>query len=218
MNSIAKKQIVAITGLLLIIFLIGHLAGNFLIFAGPTVFNAYADKLAGLRPGLYVMEVMLAVIFVVHLSLTAMVVVENRRARRNTYAAYQRKGQRSLASRLMPFTGSAILIFLIWHLVDFTFSDHHGDRSILADGQSYGLFGVVYNSFLDPIHGALYIIAMFCVGFHLMHGIQSSFQTYGFNHPKYTPQIKQWSMAIGFLVAVLYSAIPVAIRLGFVRY
>lgn len=218
MNSIAKKQVVAITGLLLIGFLIAHLAGNFLIFAGPTAFNAYADKLAHLRPGLYALEVLLAIIFVVHLSLTAQVVIENRKARREKYTKYSPKGQRSLASRLMPFTGSIILIFIIWHLLDFTFTDHHGDRSILADGQSYGLFGVVYNSFLDPIHGALYILAMCCIGFHLMHGIQSAFQTYGFNHPKYTPQIRQWSFAIGFLIAVLYSAIPVAIRLGFVGY
>jgi succinate dehydrogenase / fumarate reductase cytochrome b subunit len=191
MNSIAKKQVVAITGLLLIGFLIAHLAGNFLIFAGPTAFNAYADKLAHLRPGLYALEVLLAIIFVVHLSLTAQVVIENRKARREKYTKYSPKGQRSLASRLMPFTGSIILIFIIWHLLDFTFTDHHGDRSILADGQSYGL---------------------------LMHGIQSAFQTYGFNHPKYTPQIRQWSFAIGFLIAVLYSAIPVAIRLGFVGY
>src|SRR3989338_1683764 len=80
-SSIGKKQIVAVTGFLLILYLIIHLAGNCFIFWGPKMFNAYADALHGLRPFLYVVEVALAAVFIIHIYFTYLVVLENLRAR-----------------------------------------------------------------------------------------------------------------------------------------
>src|SRR3989338_121586 len=188
-SSIGKKQIVASTGLLLIFFVIGHLAGNLLIYLGPEVFNHYAEKLEHLRPGLNIVEFGLLAVFVIHLWLTAVIVIENYSARPVGYSVNKPAGDRSLAARLMPYTGTIILAFVIWHLLDFTFIDKEGPRSVLADGKSYAIYGVVYNSFFDLAHSLLYIIAMVALGFHLSHGIQSFAQTFGFNHPKYTPMI-----------------------------
>lgn len=217
-SSIGKKQVVAVTGLLLNLFVIAHLAGNLLIFLGPDVYNSYSKKLTSLRPGLYVVEFGLLWIFLVHLYTTAILVLENIKARGTTYSVSQDTGSRSITARLMSYTGSVIFAFVLWHLLDFTFVDQHGPRSILADGKSYGLFGVVYNSFLDPVHSLLYVIAMIAVGMHLSHGIQSFFQTFGYNHPRYTPCIKRSSEFIAFVITIAYSAIPVAVLNGFIRY
>lgn len=209
MSSIGKKQVVATTGLLLIIFLIGHLAGNLFIYAGPETFNNYAKKLAGLRPFLYLIEIPLAAVFLIHIYITLLLVLENFRARDKRYAVSRAVGQRSLATRLMPYTGTIVFLFVIWHLLDFTFSDHHGPRAIMPDGRDLGLYGVVYNSFTSPWHSFGYIVAMMAIGFHLAHGIQSFFQTFGVNHPVYTVMIQNTSNALGILMAVAYSSIPV---------
>lgn len=214
-SSIGKKQIVAATGLVLILFVIGHLAGNLFIYSGAEGYNHYAQKLASLRPGLYWVEFLLFIIFITHLFVTALLVLENIKARPIRYASYKPSPDRSLAARLMPYTGTFIFLFVIWHLLDFTFIDKHGARSILADGQSYGLYGVVYNSFLNPVHSGFYILAMMCVGFHLAHGVQSFFQTFGFNHPVYFPWIKKISNAFGVLIALGYSLIPIYILSAF---
>jgi len=210
-SSIGKKQIVAITGLMLIGFVITHLAGNLLIFLGPDVFNQYAQKLQNLRPGLYLIEAFLLYIFVVHLWFTALIVYDNIKARPIPYTVNKSSPQRSLATRLMPYTGMAILAFVIWHLLDFTFIDQHGLRSVLSDGKSYGIYGIVYNSFKDPLHSTLYIAAMLALGFHLSHALQSTIQTLGFLNPKYADNIKKFSNALGFFVAVAYSSIPIYI-------
>lgn len=208
-SSIGKKQIVAITGLLLILFLIGHLAGNLFIFAGPAAFNGYAKKLAGLRPGLLVVEFGLLGVFLIHAFTTLVLVLENIKAAGGSrYAVANSRGQRSWATKLRVYTGLFLLAFVVWHLLDFTFSDHHGPRSLL-DGESLGLYGVVYSSFLNPIHSALYIIAMGCLGFHLAHGVQSFMQTFGFNHPKYTPIVHGVSNVFAFLLSAGFSSIPI---------
>ena len=216
-SSISKKQTVALTGLTLNLFVVGHMAGNLFIYGGPAAFNGYAKKLAGLRPGLYLIELGLAWIFLIHLHTTLLLVLENIKARGTPYAVTTDVGNRSIATKLMPYTGSVIFAFVLWHLLDFTFTDHHGPRSILADGQSYGLFGVVYNSFKDPIHSLLYILAMLAVGLHLSHGIQSFFQTYGFNHPAYTPLIKKFSETVAFVIAAIYISIPIAVMNGIIK-
>ena len=214
-SSIGRKQIVAVTGILLILFLVGHLAGNLLIYLGPEAFNAYAKKLAGLRPGLYVVEAGLLLIFLIHMFVTALLVLENINARPVRYKVQKPVGERSTATRLMPYTGTIILIFIVWHLLDFTFADKHGNLSILPDGKDYGLFGVVYNAFSNPWHSYFYIITMMAIGFHLSHGVQSFCQTFGFVGSTTTPLVRNISNAIGLIIAVGYSTIPIYVLVHF---
>lgn len=207
-SSIGRKQIVATTGLLLILFIIGHLAGNLLFLLGPKAFNAYAHKMASLRPGLYVVEAGLGLIFFLHIFVTALLVIENVKSRGlSRYAVDKARGQRSLATRIMPYTGTILFIFLAQHLMDFTFIDKHGPRSYV-NGESYELYGVVFNAFLDPLHSALYILAMGSLGFHLSHGVQSFLQTFGVNRPGLTSMIKNISVGFGLLIAFGFSSIP----------
>ena len=217
-SSIGKKQIVASTGLLLIIFVAGHLFGHLFIYGGPACYNNYSAFLIRLRPTLYLIEFLLLIIFLVHMFVTAWLVWDNVQARGKPYAVYKPVGERSLAAKLMPCTGTLILAFVIWHLLDFTLVNHDGPRSILPDGKPAGLYGVVYNSFMDPLHSFFYIAAMMAVGFHLAHGIQSFFQTFGFNHPRYTPGIRKISNFLGILIAILYSLIPIYVLLDSGKY
>jgi len=212
-SSITKKQIVAATGLGLIGYVIAHLVGNFLIYKGPAALNGYAEFLASLRPGLFLIELILFGIFVSHMYFTYLVILENILARGTGYKVYKSVGERSWATRLMPYTGTVILAFVVWHIFDFTLTDHRGPRSVMPNGQSLGLYGIVYNSFRDPIHSSFYIVAMICLGLHLSHAIQSCFQTFGFNHPKYTPYIEKASNFLGFLIAAGYITIPVWVLL-----
>lgn len=212
-SSIGKKQLVAVSGLILILFVIGHLAGNLFIYGGPEVFNAYSKKMTDLRPALYVVEIGLFIIFIIHLYVTAWLVWENIQARGKGYAVYKPVGKRSLATRLMPYTGTAVLAFVIWHLWDFTFIEHTGPRSFMPDGAQRGLYAIVYNAFSNPLHSFLYIVAMIAVGLHLAHGVQSFVQTFGLNHPRYTPVIKKVSNTLGTLIALAYSSIPVYVLL-----
>ena len=216
-SSIGRKQIVATTGLLLILFIIAHLAGNLLIYLGPEAFKNYAKKLASLRPGLYLVEVALAAVFIIHIYATTFLVLENIAARSQRYAITRIKGERSLATRLMPYTGVYLLLFLIWHLLDFTFVDKHGPQSFLH-GESYGLYGIVVNSFSDPVHSLLYVAAMMCLGLHLGHGVESFMQTFGINNPQCTPKIKAFSYWFGFLIAWGYSSIPIYVLMQYKIY
>jgi len=210
-SSIGKKQVVAVTGLCLILFLIGHLLGNLFIYAGPEAFNHYAEKLANLRPGLFLIEAGLAYIFFVHIFFTFLVVIDNYRSRPIRYAVYQSSERRSLATRLMPFTGMIILGFVIWHLLDFTFVDPvvRAARSLIY-GRDFGVYGVVFNAFTNPIHSVLYVIAMIAVGFHLSHAIQSVAQTFGCNRFG-AGRIKNLSNMVGAVIAIAFSSIPIFI-------
>ncbi len=210
-SSIGKKQIVAATGLCLILFLIGHLFGNLFIFGGPEAFNHYAEKLANLRPGLFVVEAGLAVIFCVHIYLTLLLVRENLRARPVRYQVDRSSEQRSLSTRLMPVTGGIIFVFLAWHLLDFTFSDHQGTRAWVG-GEDLGLYGVVYNSFKNPWHSLFYIVAMIAVGFHLNHAVESVAQTFGCSE-KVMRMVKTVSRIVSFGVGTAFSAIPLYVLL-----
>jgi succinate dehydrogenase / fumarate reductase, cytochrome b subunit len=212
-SSIGKKQVVAVTGVLLMLYLVAHLLGNLFIFVGPKAFNTYANTLASFRPGLYVIEVALLFVFLIHIWFTVLVVLENiRSAGMTRYSVANAKSHRSWATRLRVYTGIFILAFVVWHIMDFTLIDHHGARSFIGQ-KSFGLYGVVFNSFLNPVHSALYILAMISIGFHLAHGVQSCVQTFGYNHPTYAPMIRNAGNWFGILIAVGFSSIPVYVMI-----
>lgn len=221
-SSVFRKQVIAVTGLAMVGFLVAHLSGNLLIYAGPDAFNSYAEKLHALGPLLWVMRIGLIVSVALHVWLTITLVLENRKARPQGYAVDEPKGNRNIATVLMKYTGVFIIIFLCLHLYDFTFGNRSGPQSVIAglgNGESLGLFGLVWNSFkfTDPIgwiRVPVYLIAVTGVGLHLSHGIQSVVQSLGFHHPRYTPLIRKASIAIGALLALGFGLIPVYVMLA----
>ena len=206
-SSIGKKQVVAVTGLFLILFLIFHLSGNFLIYRGPEAFNAYAEFLEHLGAIKWAARLGLIALFLVHIVFTAMVVIENRRARPRGYAVVKSVGKRSLATRLMPYTGTLIVVYLLVHISDYTLATHSGPPA-MVNGQDMGLYGVVYNSFQTPVRVAFYVLAMMAIGLHLVHAIQSVVQTFGFHHPVYSVWVKRVGWAVGIAIALGFASIP----------
>ncbi len=209
--SIVKKQIVAITGLGLAGFVVFHLSGNLLIFLGPDTFNGYAAKLEGLGEFKWLPRIGLVVFAIVHVYFTVLVVLENREARGSRYAMQNDFGSTNWAKRTMIFSGLLVFFFIFIHLGDFTLPEKTGPTTVVpgvTDGDSLGLYGLVWNSFLVWWRALFYVLAVCCVGMHISHGIQSVFQTLGINHPIYTPLIKHASLAVGIVVAAGFSAIP----------
>ncbi len=151
----------------------------------------------------------MGLLFFVHVERVTVLIVQNIRAKGGLkrYIVDNSKGPRSWATRLMPYSGTYLLLYLIWHLYDFTWSNHEGSRSII-NGKSYGLYGVVVNSFKDPLHSWLYVLAMCFLGLHLAHGVQSFIQTFAFNDTHVTRGLKKFSRLFAVAMVIGYSSIP----------
>jgi len=210
-SSIFRKQLVAITGLIIVGFIFIHLAGNLMVFAGPEKYNHYSEMLLSMGELLWLVRIVLIVAAVVHIGLTLQLAHENMRARGTRYAVYEPVGDRSFATKTMKYTGILIFLFLFIRLFDFTFADKTGDKSIvtgLNDGESLHLFGLVWTAFNNPLRALFYVVVMAAVGLHMAHGVESLFQTLGFNHDRYTPRLRKLSLVIGIVVAAGFITIP----------
>ena len=150
--------------------------------------------------------------FILHIGFTINLVITNKKARVDRYYKYQNhRSESSLATQLMPLSGSIILIYIIFHLLDFSLADKVG----IIEGIDYGLYGLVINTLKDPIHAALYIISMASVGLHMYHAFQSVFQTFGFMSNNNQRRFVLASKALGVAITLGYSSIPVYIMINF---
>jgi len=198
-TAVGKKLLMAVTGLSFCGFLGAHLAGNLTLYGGADAFNSYAEHLHSLGPLLTVAELGLLALFVVHVLTGLVLFFQNLKARPQRYAVDRCAGGRTLGSRTMPYTGLLILLFIIYHLMNFHFVDKSGTT----------IFAIVAGTFASPVHMVLYIAAMVVVALHVSHGFWSLFQTLGANHPKYMPAIKVLGLLFALVVAVGFGFIPI---------
>lgn len=196
-SSVGKKQLMAVTGLCLCLFLVVHILGNLLLFSGPEKFNGYARFLEE-SPLLYPAEVGLALLFAVHIALGVRVTLENWRARPARYVVQASEGTRTLASRTMWLSGGVTFVFLVLHLVHFKLADRTGTT----------LYHIVVDAFQSLPYVAGYVVAVCVLGLHVGHGLQSAFRSLGFVHPRTTPLVTWASRLFGVAVAVGYSSLP----------
>ena len=225
-SSVFKKQIVAVTGLIMVGFIIAHLAGNLLVFAGPEAFNSYTEKLHDLGELLWLARGGLLVALILHVYFTIQLVKENRQARGGRYDVEKTKrgDATQLARRYMVLTGVVVFGALLFHLNHFALPSKGEDnvKTFLPSETGevpMGLYGLVMNAFGNPEYYnyllvPFYIVFVFAVGAHLTHGVQSLFQSLGFHHDRYTPYIDKISIALGIIVALGFSTIPVFILLS----
>lgn len=185
-SSIGRKQLVAVTGLLLCGFLVSHLLGNFLLLMGADAFNLYAYKLMSLGGLLYLAEVGLAVIFLLHLYLAIKLNIENVKARGGVkrYEKKKNTGRGStFMSLTMPYTGVVLLIFIILHINALKLGTHY---EVLVDGTAMrDMYRTTIEYFQNVWNVVWYVFAMSCAALHTSHGFASAFQSMGWNHPKY---------------------------------
>jgi succinate dehydrogenase / fumarate reductase cytochrome b subunit len=219
-TSVGKKSIVAITGALLLGFVIAHMLGNLQIFLGADRINSYAKTLQDLGGLLWVARIGLLVAFVVHIAMAIKLTLENKAARPVPYAV-NKVHHATLASRIMPYTGTVILAFVIYHLLHFTLASFNPEYKQLMDDQGrHDGYKMVIAGFSNPLSSLFYILAQACLALpigHLSHGIFSIFQTLGVNHPNIDGRIKLASFGVSMVIFLGNSSIPVAVLAGVIK-
>ena len=211
-SSIGKKFMMAITGSFLLIFLIIHLVGNVTLFFGPNAFNAYVSTLDVVKPLIRVIELVLLAAFVIHIFNGLKLWLENKRAKGVEYNVSGSSENSSLFSRTMALTGSIVFIFLVTHLGTFFWRFNVHDPMGFASNHQY--YDIVVYFFGLWWYAVLYVIAMIFLGYHLNHGFQSAFQTFGWNHNRYTPIIKKIGTIYAIIMAAGFASMPLYFLLG----
>jgi succinate dehydrogenase / fumarate reductase cytochrome b subunit len=210
-TSTGSKILVALTGLAMVGFLAGHLAGNLLALVGPDIYNEYSHALIS-NPLLIPVEIGLIAILLMHMGTAVSVVLRGRQARPERYAVKKWAGgpsRKSLSSTSMIVTGVIILGFLLLHLRTFKFGPWYTDP---ATGYR-DLYTLLVEVFQNPGYVLFYVVCMVLVGMHLRHGLSSSFQSLGLMPRSWTGRILRTGAVVALIVAAGFTLIPVYIYL-----
>jgi succinate dehydrogenase / fumarate reductase cytochrome b subunit len=228
-SSIGKKILMGLTGLFLITFLIVHCSINAMIFFndGGETFNHWAHFM-GSNLIIRIMEIGLFLGLILHIIQGLVLTLQNNKARPIKYAKNNASSNSKWYSRSMGLLGTLILIFLIIHLYHFWTPSRFGGMWGIHELQETTLS--TYNN--QPVHDLyaemqkvfegnlliviIYVLGVFSLGWHLLHGFQSAFQTFGINHKRYTPIIKVVGIAFSIIVPLVFALMPVAIYCGWV--
>lgn len=197
----------AVTGVILAVFVIGHLLGNLQIFIGPERFNSYASTLKSLPELLWAVRITLLVSVILHIWSSIQLAVVKSEARPLGYVRSKSTAS-SYASRTMYMSGPILAAFIIYHLMQFTIGIG-GTPYMESDP-----YGNVINGFRVPAVSLFYIIAMLLLCLHLRHGLASFVQSLGFHHPRYTPRLKTAASIVATLIFFGFISIPAAVLAG----
>jgi succinate dehydrogenase / fumarate reductase cytochrome b subunit len=214
-SSLGKKLIMGITGLFLISFLVVHATLNSFIFFndGGVLFNEGAEFMAH-NPVIRAMEIVLFIGIILHIVQALILTMQNNKARPVKYAVNNGKANSTWYSRSMGLLGTLLLLFLIIHLKHFWVVSRFTDE--ITSGKET-LYGEMLEVFENPLIVIVYVLGVISLGYHLLHGFQSSFQTLGLNHPKYTPAIKAIGFGFSILISIVFASMPIAIYMGWVK-
>jgi len=214
-SSLGKKLVMGITGLFLISFLMVHCFLNSLIFIndGGETFNLGAEFMAK-NWLIRAMEIVLFGGLLWHIIQAAILTRENKKARPVAYAASNPSANSKWYSRSMGLLGTILLIFLIIHLRHFWVVSRFTDE--ITSGRET-LFNEMKEVFSQLWVVILYCLAMVSLGYHLLHGFKSAFQTLGWNHVKYNSMIEKTGVIISIVLPVLFAAMPIAIYMGLIK-
>jgi succinate dehydrogenase / fumarate reductase cytochrome b subunit len=210
-SSVGKKFVMAVTGLIWVIYLITHVLANLLVFEGPTRINAYSAFLHGTGGALWAARLVLIVALILHIIAAVQLAERRHEARPVGYAAGREPQVSTVASRTIRWGGALILAFLVYHLLHFTVGTAHPD---FVEGDPYHN---VVTGFHNPLVVVFYLIAMAFVGLHLYHGIWSSGRSLGMSPPSPRPLRRTLALALALLVWLGFSVIAIAVYAGVVR-
>jgi succinate dehydrogenase / fumarate reductase cytochrome b subunit len=214
-STVARKFIAGLTGVLLILYLVLHLAGNLTLFAGPHLFNLYASRLEAFGPLLYVIEVLLALVFIVHAVVGIQVYLGKRRARPAGYAVRASRGEPSkqtLSSRSMIVTGIVLAVFIPVHVWMFKFRPT--PTVMIGNHEARDLYLLVLQAFKQPAIAWGYALVMGFLGFHLRHGFWSAFQSLGALNPRLLPLFYSLGVVVALILAGGFVLLPLWLLYG----
>ncbi|MEX2286017.1 MAG: succinate dehydrogenase cytochrome b subunit [Planctomycetaceae bacterium] len=215
-TSVGKKFVMGITGLLLCGFLVVHISGNLLLYAGPAAYNDYANSLHEHEWLLAVAEVGLLLLFLAHIVLAFRTTRENRAARETGYEMKVSKKDNARefhklarSDSWMFVSGAVVLAFVLLHLWDFRFEA----RSDIAYATMQP-FEKAVAILQTPLSFSAYIVGSLFLGWHLTHGFASAFQSLGLNHPKFNPLVRWLSLLFAFAVGLGFASFPLWAMFG----
>ncbi len=216
-SSIGKKWIVGISGALLVLFVLAHLAGNLTIYIGPygEGINVYAQALHASPLFLWAARGGLLLVFLVHIFTTLSLVLENRRARPQRYAVKARV-QSTIFARTMALSGLVVLSFLIFHVLQFAAGLSPYSHLYDLEGR-HDVAAMIIKSFHNPWVSGFYLLSLGLLGMHLSHGISSIFQTFGLNGRKSAGLIKHSALFVSWALMLGFASIPVASISGYLK-
>ena len=216
-SSIGKKLMVAVTAVILILYVLGHLLGNLQIYIGQDRINAYAKFLHDLGPILWVIRAFLLAAFVTHIVATIQLAQENRLAKPQKYAVAHHQ-RSTIASRTMLVSGLIVLCFVIYHLLQFTLDVTDPRFHTLHDSLGRrDVYHMLILGFSHPLVSLFYVVGLFLLTTHLSHGFASVVQTLGIDNRKLAHFVSIGGQTLAWLVFAAYVSIPFAILLGIVR-
>jgi succinate dehydrogenase / fumarate reductase cytochrome b subunit len=210
-SSVGSKLLIGVTGFLLFLYLLLHLAGNLIVFAGQEKFNEYAHMLIS-NPLVVPAEIALTIFFLVHVYKTVTNWATNQRARP---AGYEKKAwvgytsRKSIASTTMIWTGLVIFAFVVIHVAQIKY----GAWYTFGEGNIRDLYRTEVEVFSSPAWVVFYVFCMLLIGFHLRHGISSALQSMGLDHPVYTKRAVVAGTVLAILIAGGFAIIPVWVYL-----
>jgi len=210
-SSVGKKAVMAVTGIIGVLFVIGHMVGNLQVFQGADRLNAYGHLLHGpLNELVWGARVVLLLALVLHVLAAYQLTIQNRAARPIGYAV--RTSQVStLASRTLRWGGVLLLAFIIYHLLDLTIG------TVNPAFQEGDVYANLLGSMHRPLIAVFYIVAMAALGLHLYHGAWSSLRTLGVAQASASPLKRRAAVVIAIIIAVGFAVVPLAVLLGVVK-
>jgi succinate dehydrogenase / fumarate reductase cytochrome b subunit len=209
-STIGKKVVMAVTGIVLVGYILAHVTANLLIFAGPAAIDAYAAKLRTLPILLWGVRALLLVSVVLQVVAAVELAARARAARPTPYHRLEPQTS-SAASRTMRWGGLALLLFLVYHILHFTTGQAHPDFIYLAPYHN------LTTAFRVWWVAAIYIAAMLALAMHLYHGTWSMFQSLGIEHVRVNPARRRLATILAVLVPLGFVAVPIAVLIGAVR-
>lgn len=236
-SSIGRKFLMAVTGIILVGFVIGHLIGNLQIFSHPDKINGYADFLQSLGPLLWAARIILLIAAGIHIWAAISLTLENQRARGSQQYGVKKWIRASVSSRYMRLSGFVVLAFILYHLAHFTLGVAHsadfkthlpeyrmtdtfhllGFPAVEEGKEVHDVYSMVFLGFQNPIVSLCYIVAIGLLTVHLLHGFQSTFQTLGWRNASWGAPLR----TIAFLFCIAYFlgnvAMPGAILTGLLK-
>ena len=197
----------ALTGLILFGFVIGHMAGNLTLYGGPQAMYDYAAGLRKIPGGLWVARAVLLVSVLAHAVTSFQLNSANEAARTNGYKV-KKDIATSYAAHAMKLTGPILAFYIVFHIAHLTFGKAHPNYD------QYNVYNNVVHGFQVWWVSLLYIAGNAALGLHLYHGAWSLFQTLGVNHPRYNDKLKMGAVALAMIVVIANIGFPIAVMLG----
>ena len=209
-SSAGKKAVMAVTGVILVAYLVTHVLANLLVFQGPEQINRYAALLHSTGAALWGARLVLLVAAVLHIVAAVQLYRRRQHARPVGYAAGREPQVSTLASRTIRWGGALVLVFLVYHILHFTTGTVHPAFIELDPYHN------VTTGFGNPLVALFYIVAMAFLGLHLYHGVWSSGRSLGLSPPSPDPLRRKVALGFAIVIAVSFIVIVVAAMLGLI--